>query len=412
MRKSVNRQKETKFLPIIHSKVKDEDQGIVEELVSVYGNIDHGRDILHNNMFAKSISENAGGILVLDQHNTDSIFRSLGKPLSLKEVGRSELPAEVQVKFPDATGGLIVETQYNLETPEGKGAFSRIKNGEIKQRSIGFEALDIDHETIHAVKTDTGYERRDKKDKDAKPLNVRHIRTGKLMEYSPVLWGMNEATATISAKDADQTPADRKEMTEDGPVRRMGDVMIANMHQFCAMVAGDWLASGYMSREEHKGVIMALDSALESFEGLMPAEVMGRCPDHPADELPWYMFSRVGNQGIVTSSMTPPTEIQPSPLPPADKAGRVLSRENEQELRAALASIEAVLSKIAVEESQDESKAAPPAPTPPVESVSPFRAGPEPVTAGLPPTQLDTKEIVRQRLSNLKRLEAYHATPG
>lgn len=190
---------ETKQYPVFYTKVVDEDQGIVEEIVAVFGNIDHGKDRIWPGAFKKTIQEGANKLLVLDSHRTDSVSAAIGKPLALREVGADELPADVRARFPDATGGLLATTQYLLDTPEGTGAFKRIKAGVVTQRSIGYDPLDTDLETLKVRKTDTGYQI----DTAGEETPIRNLRTIRLREYSPVLFGMNEATTTVSAKAAE-----------------------------------------------------------------------------------------------------------------------------------------------------------------------------------------------------------------
>jgi HK97 family phage prohead protease len=175
---------EHKSFPAIVTKV-EADQGIVEQIVAVFGNLDEGKDIIHAGAFTKSLAERGQKIRVLDQHNTDSIMRVIGKPLGVKEIGRSDLPAELVRKFPDATGGLWTRTQYLMDTPEGKGAFLRIKAGAVDEASIGYDALDMDYSKVM---------------KNGQQVTARNLRTCRLWEYSPVIWGLNQATTTISVK--------------------------------------------------------------------------------------------------------------------------------------------------------------------------------------------------------------------
>jgi hypothetical protein len=183
---------ERKIFPAIENKI-DESQGIVEHIFAVFGNIDEGNDIIHPGAFTKTISERGNKIRVLDQHQTDSVMRAVGKPIALREIGRDELPASVIERFPDATGGVKAITQFLMDTPEGKGVFDRIKEGVIDEWSFGYDALDKDYSKVT---------------KDGKEITVRNIRTIKLYEYSPVLWGMNQATSTQSAKS--KTPDEGK----------------------------------------------------------------------------------------------------------------------------------------------------------------------------------------------------------
>lgn len=166
----------------------DATQGIVEHIVAVMGNTDLGDDVIHPGAFTKTITESKGKIRVLDQHRADSVMRVVGKPLEMRELTRAELPPELLAQYPSATGGLYAKTQYLMDTPEGEGVFNRIVSGAIDEYSIGYDPLDVDYSSL------TG--------PDGKRKTVRNLRTLKLYEYSPVLWGMNPATTTLSAKGA------------------------------------------------------------------------------------------------------------------------------------------------------------------------------------------------------------------
>jgi phage head maturation protease len=163
----------------------DEDQGIIETVFAVFGNIDKGLDIIHPGAFTKTFAERGAKVRVLDNHRTDTVMRAIGKPLMFKEVAREALPPELLAQHPEATGGAFASVQMLMDTPEGKGAFIRLKEGAIDEWSFGYDALDVDFS--QAVQ-------------EGKEVNVRNLRTLKLYEISPVLFGMNEATTTVSAK--------------------------------------------------------------------------------------------------------------------------------------------------------------------------------------------------------------------
>jgi len=175
---------EYKVMPVYTLKV-DQAQGVVEQVVAVFGNVDLGGDRIWPGAFAKTIQERGLKIRVLDQHQTDSIMRVIGKPLAIREIGRAELPTELLQEYPTATGGLLTKTQYLLDTPEGLGAFARISSGAVDEASIGFDALDTDYTSENI---------------GGKQVAVRNLRTLRLWEYSPVIWGMNSATMVLSAK--------------------------------------------------------------------------------------------------------------------------------------------------------------------------------------------------------------------
>lgn len=168
-----------------------EDLGVVEHLISVFGVEDLGGDVSHKGMFTKTIQERGEQIRVLDNHQKNSVNNVLGKPLELREVDRSELPQDVLQRYPDATGGLMAKTQFLLDTPEGKGAFTRLKHRAVSEFSFAYDALDYDFEQ-------KGEGRR-----------IRHLRTVRLWEYGPVIFGMNPAAVAVSAKAANE-PEEQK----------------------------------------------------------------------------------------------------------------------------------------------------------------------------------------------------------
>lgn len=173
--------KEFKTVPAIQIKL-DEDQGIVDHLVAVMGNLDLGGDVIHPGAFTKTIQERGHKVRVVDSHNYDSALDVVGKPVALWEVSREDLPPDVVKDFPEATGGLMARTQFLMDTEEGRGIFNRIKAGAIDEWSIGYDAVDHDFSN-----SDNG--------------PIRNLRQIRLWEYSPVVFGMNPATTTLNAKD-------------------------------------------------------------------------------------------------------------------------------------------------------------------------------------------------------------------
>lgn len=176
---------ERKNFPALGLKITDADEGIVEHVITVFGIVDHGLDISHPGSFTKTIQERGNQVLVLDQHRRDSAMAIVGKPLSLREVDRADLPLKIQSEYPEATGGVLATTQFLMDTPEGKGIFIRIKEDALREWSYGYEVLDMDNSTMT---------------KDGEEITVRNLRTVRLYEYSPVLWGMNQATMVMGAK--------------------------------------------------------------------------------------------------------------------------------------------------------------------------------------------------------------------
>ena len=175
---------EYKTVPAFVKSV-DEDEGIVTHLISVYGIIDSGGDIAHKGMFTKTIQERSGRIRVVDNHRRESVLDVVGKPLNFYEVSKAELPPEVLIRYPKATGGMMVETQFLMDTPEGKGTFIRIKNDAISEFSYGYNTMDSDLETLDNKR-------------------VRNLRAVRLMEYGPTIFAMNDAAVAVSAKSKEE----------------------------------------------------------------------------------------------------------------------------------------------------------------------------------------------------------------
>ena len=177
--------KERKSFPV--KVLSASDEGIVEAIVAVMGNIDGGDDIIHPGAFRKTLAERGGEVLVLDAHRTDTVLAAVGVPLEIRELGQDELPADLRQKYPEATGGLYTKTRYLMDTPEGAGVFQRIRSGAVRQYSIGYDP----------IKGGTDYS---KVSVGGREKTVRNLRELRLYEYSPVLFAMNEATATVGVK--------------------------------------------------------------------------------------------------------------------------------------------------------------------------------------------------------------------
>ena len=183
---------EYKTIPAFVKVIEAEGEGIVEHLISVFGVLDLGKDITHPGSFKKTIAEREGSIRVLDSHHRSSALDAIGLPLKIWEAPRDELPKEVLEKYPEATGGVMAKTQFLMNTPEGKGIFARIKAGALDEFSFAYDVLDEDLSEVKIGGED---------------VTVRNLRTIRLWEYSPVVFGMNPAATVVSAKGTEEKPA-------------------------------------------------------------------------------------------------------------------------------------------------------------------------------------------------------------
>jgi HK97 family phage prohead protease len=160
-------------------KAVDTDQGVAEMIVSVFHNVDGGNEVVMPGFFAESIATRrtadgrpkAKGVWSHDWQST------VAKTLDAKELlpGDPLLPPTLA-----DLGGLWVRGQFNLETQRGREAFSDLKFGSIDEFSIGYET------TSDRFDPQTG---------------IRYLLKGNWFEWSPVMVGMNDATALLSTKN-------------------------------------------------------------------------------------------------------------------------------------------------------------------------------------------------------------------
>lgn len=158
----------------VEATVLDEDEGIVEAYVSGIGNKDSVGDIIQPGAFDAFLKvRKPKGVW---SHDWD---RPVSKTLEIYEVpaGDPRLPMKMQLA---GIGGLYVKTQFNLKTTEGREAFENVRFfGEEAEWSIGYQVHDAEY------------------DKKAKANLLKVI---ELYEYSPVLFGANALTSTVSLK--------------------------------------------------------------------------------------------------------------------------------------------------------------------------------------------------------------------
>lgn len=150
---------------------QEEEQGIVECIVSVFGVEDYGSDVMVKGCFRESLQRKyPKGVWMHD--GTTPVARTL----VAKELAPNDdlLPDELK-----PYGGLYIRGQFNMETQRGREAYSDIKFGIIDEFSIGF----FPDAATTQVKN-----------------KVRYIKKAFLVEWSPVLMGMNPHTAVLAVK--------------------------------------------------------------------------------------------------------------------------------------------------------------------------------------------------------------------
>lgn len=136
-------------------------EGTFEGLLSPYGNVDGGMDVVEPGAYTKTIKDHGAKVPMLWQHKSD--------------VPIGELTLD------DRKDGLWCKGQLLMELPDAQKAYLLIKSKIVKGLSIGFESV-----------------------KDAIENGVRKLKEIRLYEGSIVTFPMNEMAMITSVKRARQ----------------------------------------------------------------------------------------------------------------------------------------------------------------------------------------------------------------
>ena len=163
-------------------KVVDQAEGILEAFVNSMGVEDADGDVIKSTAFDNSIASDKT-VSVLWQHDQSKV---IGKVKGARPVemlgGEHRLHATIQM---------------NMETQEGRDAFSNIAGGFIDNWSVGFNI------PADAVSFENGNQK-----------TIRHINEVDWVEVSAVLRGASPNTATISAKSDDEIAEPTEDLKE------------------------------------------------------------------------------------------------------------------------------------------------------------------------------------------------------
>jgi HK97 family phage prohead protease len=143
-------------------KVVDTEGRIVEAYASIFGNVDEGGDRANRGMFARSIEEDFDQIAFCWQHDW-------------------KWPIGVPQVVEEHSTGLFTRS-YVSETSSGNDALVLLRDGAVKQMSIGY----------NTVRSMTDEE-----------TGVRDLLEVDLWEYSPVTWAMNRLARVTGVKNGD-----------------------------------------------------------------------------------------------------------------------------------------------------------------------------------------------------------------
>lgn len=173
---------EYKALPISGFKVLDEEDGVIETIVSVTGIVDRVKDVIRVGAYEKSMAVRTPKGVWGHDWNTP-----ISRTLEAKELppGDPNLPKQLPngEPWPSVAGGVLVRTQFNLETQAGREAYSNVKFfGADQEWSIGY------HVPPGAATID-------------KKTGQRNIDYLDWFEYSPVLFGAMPYARTLTEQN-------------------------------------------------------------------------------------------------------------------------------------------------------------------------------------------------------------------
>lgn len=205
-------------------------QGQFEAIVSVFGNVDHGGDVVLPGAFSRSLSAwKASGdpIPVIWSHQIGDPESHIGVVLDAEELlaGDERLPEKLR-----DNGGLWVRGQLDLDEPRAAKVHRLLKGRRVKQFSFSYDIAD------------GAWGERDGE-------KVYELRDLDLFEVGPTLLGMNASTDLVGAKagicptcgqpdstkakpapaaaDDEPTPAPLAPAADDEPTLRSADVLLS-----------------------------------------------------------------------------------------------------------------------------------------------------------------------------------------
>jgi HK97 family phage prohead protease len=224
---------EHKSYPIDDFKALD-DEGTFEALVSVFGNVDFGGDIVQKGAFSASLKEWEGknrSIPVLWSHDADL------PPIGVVETARED------------SDGLRVKAKLLVnDNPQAKAIHAAMKAGALAEFSFGYTVEDYE-KAVHEGQT------------------VRKLKRMGLMEVSPVFRGMNPATQLEAVKSYEDREQDQLRNLITGIEDRQQDLLdLSEKHADVAL----------------KALADSLQDALDQFESKQETEVKaGEQQDNP-----------------------------------------------------------------------------------------------------------------------------------
>jgi HK97 family phage prohead protease len=139
-----------------------DESGTFDGYAAIFGNVDHGGDVIERGAFKEIEKNKEGQVVVLWQHRTDT-------PIAAAEVTQDDI-------------GLKFKGRLVLEDPNARRAQAHMKANTVRGMSIGYDVLDY---TIASS-------------------GVRMLKALKLWEISLVTFGMNPLAQVAGVKQQEQ----------------------------------------------------------------------------------------------------------------------------------------------------------------------------------------------------------------
>lgn len=183
----------------------DEENGILTAIVSVTGIEDNVKDIIEVGAYEKSMKKRTPKGVWSHQWAVP-----VSRTLEMKELlpGDEELPKQLANgdPWPKEAGAIQVKTQFNLDTEQGRTAFSNVVfYGDEQEWSVGYQVPE-------------GKAYRDSK-------GVRHIKELNWYEYSPVLFGAMSNARSVKELAHEQLVSVKSLLGDDNFREEVNEVM-------------------------------------------------------------------------------------------------------------------------------------------------------------------------------------------
>jgi len=176
---------------------KLDESGTFEGMAAVYGNVDHGNDVIMPGAFTKTLKDHDGIVPILYQHNNNM------------PIGKGTLT--------DTAKGLEIFGQLTMEVSKARESHALMKDDVLKGLSIGYSTVVSEYDS----------------DKD-----IRYLKELRLWEVSLVTFPMNPKAKVTAVKDMTID-----ELIEAAKNKNLSADLMKQINELLALVKGQAAAS-------------------------------------------------------------------------------------------------------------------------------------------------------------------------